>query len=138
MGKSRTTPNHPMRNGMTERFNRTLLNMLGTLGLNQKTNWKPHVAGLIHAYNCTRQTMTGLCLYFLMSGRTHRLPVDTAYGCEVEGKKEPSTKYVDTMKEKLKKAYELASRATRTAQERKKSGYENKVGGTILQPATEY
>ena len=66
------------------------------------------------------------------------LPVDTTYGCEVEGKKEPSIKYVDTMKERLKKAYELASRATRTAQERKKSGYEKKVGGTILQPATEY
>jgi hypothetical protein len=64
------------------------------------------------------------------------LPVDTTYGCEVEGKKEPSIKYVDTMKERLKKAYELASRATRT--ERKKSGYEKKVGGTILQPATEY
>ena len=59
MGKSRTTPNHPMGNGMTERFNRTLLNMLGTLDLNQKKDWKPHVAGLSHAYYCTRQTTTG-------------------------------------------------------------------------------
>jgi hypothetical protein len=46
-------------NGITERFNRTLLNMLGTLDSSQKKDWKYHVAGLVHAYNCTRQTTTG-------------------------------------------------------------------------------
>jgi hypothetical protein len=52
-----------------------------------------------------------------MFGRSPRLPVDIAFDLEVEGKKEPSTKYVETMKERLKKAYELASRSARTAQE---------------------
>jgi hypothetical protein len=33
-----------MGNGMTERFNRTLLNILGTLESNQKKDWKSHVA----------------------------------------------------------------------------------------------
>ena len=95
--------------------------MLGTLDSNQNKDWKSHVAGLVHAYNCTRQTMTtGFYPYFLMFGRTPRLPIDIAFGLEVEGKKEPSTKYVKTMKERLKKAYELASGATRTAQERQK------------------
>jgi len=92
MEKSRTTPYHPMGNGMTERFNRTLLNMLGTLDSNQKKDWKSHVAGLVHAYNYTRQTTTGFSPYLLMFGRTPRLPVDIAFGVEVEGKKEPSTK----------------------------------------------
>ena len=109
--KSRTTPYHTTGNGMTERFNRTLLNMLGTLDSNQKKDWKSHVAGLVHAYNCTRQTTTGLSQYFLMFGRSPRLTVDIAFVLEVEGKKEPSTKYVETMKERLKKAYELASRS---------------------------
>jgi hypothetical protein len=115
--ESRTTPYHPMGNGMTERFNRTLLNMLGILDSNQKKDWKSHVAGLIHAYNCTRQTTTGFSPYFLMFGRSPRLPFDIAFGLEVEGKKEPSTKYAETMRERLKTVYELASRSTRTAQE---------------------
>ncbi|VDI19928.1 Hypothetical predicted protein [Mytilus galloprovincialis] len=49
-------------------------------------------------------------------------------------KKEPATKYVDAMKQRLKKAYELATRSARTAQERQKSGYDKKVRGAILQP----
>ena len=119
---------------MTERFNRTLLNMLGTLDSSQKKDWKYHVAGLVHAYNCIRQTTTGFYPYFLMFGRTPRFPIDIAFGLEVEGKKESSTKYVKTMKERLKKAYELASRATRTAQERQKCESDKKVQGVILQP----
>jgi hypothetical protein len=71
-----------------ERFNRTLLNILGTLDSNQKKDWKLHVAGLVYAYNCTRQPTTGLLPYFLMFGRTPRSPVEITFGLEVEGKKE--------------------------------------------------
>ena len=81
---------------MTERFNRTLLNMLGTLDSSQKKDWRYHVAGLVHAYNCIRQTTTGFYPYFLMFGRTPSFPIDIAFGLEVEGKKESSTKYIKT------------------------------------------
>jgi uncharacterized membrane protein YhdT len=39
---------------MCERFNRTLLGMLGTMEQDQKANWKAYVARMVHAYNCTR------------------------------------------------------------------------------------
>ena len=57
--KSRTTPYHPECDGITERFNSTLLNMLRTLDNSSKADWKSHVQRLVHAYNCTPHKRTG-------------------------------------------------------------------------------
>lgn len=70
--KSRTTPYHPMGNGMPERFNRTLLSMLGTLEHHQKQDWKSYVAPLVHSYNATQHASTGYSPYFHMFGRHPR------------------------------------------------------------------
>lgn len=86
--KSRTTPYHAMGNGMTERFNRTLLDMLGTLEPHQKINWKSHVAPLVHAYNCTLHESTNESPYCLMFGREPRLPIDLAFGINVQDTKD--------------------------------------------------
>lgn len=70
MSKSRTTSyHHAMGNGMCERFNRTLLNMLGSLPSLKKANWKAYVNPLVPAYNCTRHESTGQTPYLLMFGK---------------------------------------------------------------------
>ena len=51
MKKTQSTQYHPMGNGMVERFNKTLLNMLETRQDHQKSDWKSHVPTLTHAYN---------------------------------------------------------------------------------------
>ena len=57
--KTRTTPYHPMGNGMVERFNKTLLNMMGTLTEDKKGNWAAYVPTLTHAYNAAIHESTG-------------------------------------------------------------------------------
>ena len=42
-----------MGNDQCERFNQTLLKMFWTLDDNQSSDWKAHVAPLVHAYNAT-------------------------------------------------------------------------------------
>ena len=69
-----------MGNGVTERMNRTLLNMLGTLDPSKKHDWKSEVSPLVHGYNCTRHDTTGYSPYFLMFGRQPRLALDVVLG----------------------------------------------------------
>ena len=51
--KSQTTPYHPQGNAQVEKFNHTLIHMIGTLDPKQKEKWQDWVATLTHTYNCT-------------------------------------------------------------------------------------
>ena len=71
-----TSPYQPETNGQCECYNVTLINMLGTLPTHAKKNWQEWIATLTYAYNCTISSITGFSPYFLMFGRTPRIPLD--------------------------------------------------------------
>lgn len=131
--KTRTTPYHP-RGNPVERFNRTLLSMLGTLEHKQKATWKEYVRPLVHAYNCTRNEVTGFTPYELMFGRSPRLPVDLAFGLPA---REPSSKshsqYVQGLRSRLEASYQLALRNSEKSAERNKSRFDQKVTPSSLE-----
>ena len=135
MEKSRTTPYHPMGNGLCERFNRTLLNLLGTLEPDKKKDWKSYISPLVHAYNCMRQDTTGVSPYFLMFGREPRLPIDITFGLDrLDRGNQPSmTKYIENMKQRLKRSYDLASASAQKAQGRQKANYDLRTRGAVIE-----
>lgn len=123
ISKSRTTPYHPQGNGMPERFNQTLLNMLGTLEDRQKANWESHIPALVHAYNSTRHETTGFTPHYLMFGRHTRLAIDAFLGIEPDSstRSKKQNDYVDELRKRLHFAYKVASKeAKRQAKRHKK------------------
>ena len=104
-----TSPYHPQTNGQCERFNCTLINMLGTLPKEKKSEWKNDIGTLVHAYNCIWNSATGFSPYYLMYGRQPHLPVDVTPSLAPHTITEPSTsKFVQKMKECTKWAQRKA------------------------------
>lgn len=130
--KTRTTPYHP-RGNPVERFNRTLLQMLGTLEEGDKTRWKEFVQPLVHAYNCTKNDTTGFSPYQLMFGRQPHLPIDIAFGLNtVRCAKLSHSEYVKKLAESLTESYRLASEHSQKRALQNKQRFDNKVRESTL------
>uniref|UniRef100_A0A672FVX5 Gypsy retrotransposon integrase-like protein 1 n=1 Tax=Salarias fasciatus TaxID=181472 RepID=A0A672FVX5_SALFA len=126
--KSRTSPYHPQGDAQPERFNRTLLAMIGTLDTVKKQCWSQHISHLVHAYNSTKNDATGFSPYLLMFGREARLPIDICFGISPDGESESShQQYIVKMRKDLQKAYELASEAATKSHLKNKARHDQRV-----------
>ena len=70
--KTRTTPYHPQSDGMVERFNRTLLNLLSIAVEEDKHNWDAQLAMSLLAYQTSMHESTGATPFYLRV--LHHLP----------------------------------------------------------------
>lgn len=75
-----TTSYHPQCNGLTERFNATLVDSLATYVNQQQSDWDAFLPYVTFAYNTAKQSTTGIEPFNLMYGRTAVLPFDTPAG----------------------------------------------------------
>ena len=92
--KLQTESYRPQTNGKCERFNKTLLNMLGTLPNDAKKCWQDWVPTLTHAYNCTT--------YFLIYGQQPKLPIDIEYGVGITHSYKDCKSYAAKLEHRLK------------------------------------
>ena len=91
---------------MVERFNQTLLKMLGTLEEDNKSNWKDFVGPMVHAYNATLHDSTGYSPYFLMFGRHPRLAIDALLGLHFDDiNARYANEYTRTLRQRLTTSY---------------------------------
>ena len=132
--KTRTTPYHPMGNGMVERFNQTLIGMLGKLDVERKADWQSYVKPLVQAYNATKHDGTGYSPHYLMFGWHPRLAIDAFLGTNCQTEKANSREsYAKKLRRRLHFAYEMASQQAAKNSQRYKERFDRKVRDSTLQ-----
>jgi hypothetical protein len=134
MSKSRTTPYHPEGNGLCERFNRTLLNLIGTMEAEKKHHWAEYLPELCFYYNNTVHSSTGYTPHYLMYGRHGRLPLDLVMGLpDQQGERSPDA-WVAGHHRRLVTAHEMAKKSIAAATDVQKRAFDRKARNLPLLP----
>lgn len=79
-----TTAYHPQCNGLVERFNKTLAQMLSMYVSTSQKDWDQVLPFVIFGYNTSRQDSTRCTPFYMLYGREPHLPIDTALGNEFD------------------------------------------------------
>ncbi|UYV83674.1 hypothetical protein LAZ67_23002033, partial [Cordylochernes scorpioides] len=120
-----TTSYHPQTNGLTERLNRTLINMLSMYVNTDQKNWDEILPFITHAYNTTIQETTGYSPFFLMFGREPTSLLDDR-NISVDINKDDYDEYIKHHLDKINRTRKLVINNTIKTQERMKKNYDKK------------
>ena len=111
--KTRTTPYHPQSDGMVERFNRTLKDMVAKYVDCQGLTWDKELKAYAMAYNSSVHDTTGYSPFYLVHGFEPRLPIDIQFDrpralADIES-------FPEGRRRAMRKAYEDVRRVTNKA-----------------------
>ncbi|UYV80104.1 hypothetical protein LAZ67_18001713 [Cordylochernes scorpioides] len=120
-----TTSYHPQTNGLTERLNRTLINMLSMYVNTDQKNWDEILPFITYAYNTTIQETTGYSPFFLMFGREPTSLLDDR-NISVDIDKDDYDEYIKHHLDKINRTRKLVINNTIKTQERMKKNYDKK------------
>ena len=126
-----TSPYHPACNGLCERFNGVLKQMLKRMCDEKPRDWDRYVNPLLFAYRETPQESTGFSPFELLYGRNVRGPLAILKELWTGEVAEPETKttyqYILDLQERLQHTCELAKKALQKSQIRYKSYYDKRA-----------
>ena len=126
--KTRTTPYHPQSDGMVERMNRTIQDMLAKYVAEHQRDWGVHLPMVRMAYRSSVHSSTQYTPHYLLFGHEVRLPLDVMYGREPH-QPEAASEYARNLRSTLEEAHERAREHLKTAQRRQKDYYDRRVAG---------
>ncbi|CAB3979307.1 retrotransposable element [Paramuricea clavata] len=132
-----TSVYHPQTNGLTERFNQTLVNAIVRIINEDQDNWEDNLDSILFCYRSSKNNSTNFSPFFLMYGREPKLPIELAVEGSPRCDNQDSTQVsLDTKVEQLlklkKSVHDLAMENIRKAQDRQKRNYDKKHDSTKL------
>ncbi|KAK6177716.1 hypothetical protein SNE40_015762 [Patella caerulea] len=104
--KTRTTPFRPQSDGMIERANQTIKNMLSAFVNENQNDWDKYLPMIMMAYRSSIHESTGVTPNKMMYGREITLPVDLVFGT-------PEMMNTDNYSLDFNYAYELEQKINR-------------------------
>jgi transposase InsO family protein len=134
--KTRTTPYMPRSDGLCEKLNSTIKQILKGMISENPTEWDNHLQYAMMAYRATPQCSTGYSPNQMMLGREVLLPLDLMYGLppgESETHSCP-TAYTEWLRETLRRAHQQAVKNNEQALKSQKRYYDRGKKEMNLEP----
>ena len=122
--KTRTTAFRPCSNGLVERYNRTLNEMLCTTVKESPLTWDKRIHLLTMAYRGTPHESTGFSPNFMVYGKELFMPVDVMMGHPGSESSRDELEYVQGLRNRLEDAYDVAREHLQSSANRQKRYYD--------------
>ena len=126
IAQAHSTTYHPQTNGLVERQNRTLVNILRVYCSRYMTDWDKYPPQVVGAYNNTQHSTTGISPFMMLTGRERAMPLTFFYP-EYEGKRTSPQAYVKEAIRRQQEINELCRRNTAQAQMRQRKKNDERI-----------
>ncbi|KRY06283.1 Retrovirus-related Pol polyprotein from transposon, partial [Trichinella patagoniensis] len=136
VAKTRTTAYHPQSDGLVERMNRTLLDLLAKASIDHPDDWDAHLDRVLLAYRSSVHHTTGATPSRVIFGREMRLPVDLVYGLPKSATEEPVGEYTRRLRQDLEQLYEAVRGRAGREQRARSSGRTEKLTDLCMSQET--
>ena len=126
--KTRTSPYHPQSDGLVERFNRTLLNLLSIAVVDAECDWDVQLPLLMFAYRTSMHETNGVTPFEMMFGREVVLPEHLMFNLPVSTEQvlQEGVEYVDYLKKRFQLVHQYVRQNAQKGMQRQKTGYDQK------------
>lgn len=118
--KTRTTAYHPQSDGMVERFNRTLTQMLSAYVCEHHNDWDEHIPYVMMANRSSVHETTRVTPNMMMFGREATTPLDLLFEMPNSIKHIPDSQWVWELKEKMESCHKFVRENTGCSMQRQK------------------
>lgn len=126
--KFTTTAYHPQTDGLTERLNQTIVNILTKYVSSSHKDWDLYLPYALHAYRTAVHSSTKFSPYFLLYGRESKTPLDIALSDNQPVPPKSASEYIKDLHIKFKLAFDVALHNIEIAQSRQTLNYDkNKI-----------